>query len=155
MNRVTRLSPVPTISGGPTSIASVASIPGSPDPRIIYIVNDAGAPRVFPITSSATPAIDTNSFDAINITALAVAITSMTSGLTGTPSNFQQLTIRIKDNGTGRAITWGTSFISSGVALLPTTTIAGKTHHITLLYDPAAGSGAGRWVCMASDAVGY
>jgi len=34
----------------------------------------------------------------------------MTTNLSGTPTNFQSLIIRIKDNGTARAITWGDSF---------------------------------------------
>jgi len=34
----------------------------------------------------------------------------MTTNLSGTPTNFQSLIIRIKDNGTARAITWGASF---------------------------------------------
>jgi hypothetical protein len=55
------------------------------------------------------------------ITALAVAITGFT--MTGTPINGQLLWIAITDNGTPRAITWGTSFEASTVAL-PTTTVA-------------------------------
>ncbi len=62
--------------------------------------------RVTTITSSATPTINTDSCDAVTITALATAITSMTSGLSGTPTDFQKIIIRIKDNGTARAITW-------------------------------------------------
>ena len=62
--------------------------------------------RVTSEASSATPTINTDNSDAHSITALAVAITSMTTNLTGTPTNFQKLIIRIKDNGTARAITW-------------------------------------------------
>lgn len=108
-------------------------------------------PRVNTTASSATPAINTDTTDMFTITALAAAITSMTSGLTGTPIDGQRLTIRIKDNGTARAITWGTSFINSGVASLLGTTVVNKTHLISLLYDLAAA----KWVCVACDAVGY
>lgn len=39
------------------------------------------------------------------ITALAAAITSFTTNLSGTPTTGQKLIIRIKDDGTARAIT--------------------------------------------------
>jgi hypothetical protein len=96
------------------------------------------------ITSSATPAINTGTFNLTNvsITALATAITSMTSSLTGTPSNFDKLLIRIKDNGTIQTIAWGTSF--SG-ALLPTTTVISTPILIGFIYD----SVLSKWVCVA------
>jgi hypothetical protein len=89
--------------------------------------------------------------DQFNITALAVAITSFTTNLTGTPVSGQKLMIRIKDNGTARAITWGASFQSSGAATLPTTTVVNKTHHIGFIYDEVAT----KWVCLAVDTAGY
>lgn len=49
----------------------------------------------------------------------------MTTNISGTPTDFQKLLIRIKDNGTARAITWGASFEAKGVAL-PTTTVISK-----------------------------
>jgi hypothetical protein len=108
-------------------------------------------PRVNTTASSATPSINTDTTDQFTITALAAAITSMTTNLTGTPVDGQKLTIRIKDNGTARTITWGASFISSGVATLLATTVISKTHMIGLVYDSAAA----KWVCMAVDATGY
>jgi len=107
--------------------------------------------RVNTTASSATPSINTDTTDHFTITALAAAITSMTTNLTGTPRDGQKLMIRIKDNGTARAITWGASFVSSGVATLLATTVISKTHHIGLIYDSAAA----KWVCIAVDAVGY
>jgi hypothetical protein len=99
-------------------------------------------PRVTTITSSATPAINTDNCDSVNITALAAAITSMTSSLTGSPLNFQKLTIRIKDDGTARAIAWGASFEAKGCNL-PASTVAGKVTTVTLIYD----SIAAKWGC--------
>jgi hypothetical protein len=107
--------------------------------------------RVNTTASSATPAINVDTTDQFTITALAAAITSMTSGLSGTPRDGQKLMVRIKDNGTARAITWGASFQSSGVATLPTTTVINKTHMVGLIYDSAAAI----WVCVAVDATGY
>jgi len=80
------------------------------------------------VTSHATPTINTDTTDIFTITALAVAITSMTTNLSGTPVNGQKLIIRIKDNGTARAITWGASFASM-LATLPTTTVLSKTQY--------------------------
>ncbi len=100
--------------------------------------------RTNTITSHATPSINTNTTDIFTITALAEAITSMTTNLTGTPVNGQKLIIRIKDNGTARAITWGASFASRG-ATLPTTTVLGKYVYIGFLYN----STASVWDCVA------
>jgi len=115
------------------------------------LTNKRVTPRIGTTASSATPAIDVGLYDQFNITALAAAITSMTSGLSGTPTDGQKLLIRIKDNGTARAITWGASYVASGVATLPTTTVISKTHLVGLIYDSAAS----KWVCVASDATGY
>jgi hypothetical protein len=103
------------------------------------------APRVTTIVSSTTPAINTDNCDAVTITALAAAITSMTSSLTGTPANFDQLTIRIKDNGTARAIAWGASFASRG-ATLPTITVLSKVTTVTLIWNSVAAV----WDCIAA-----
>ena len=102
-------------------------------------------PRVGSIASSATPSIDTDSYDCYSITALAADITSMTSGLSGTPVNFQKLIIRIKDDGTARAITWGASFEAKGTAL-PTTTVLGKVLTVGFIYDTVTS----KWGCVAS-----
>lgn len=100
--------------------------------------------------SSATPAINVDTTDQFNITALAAAITSMTSGLSGTPLDGQKLMIRIKDNGTARAITWGASFASTGIATLLATTVVNKTHYVGLIYSLVTST----WDCVACDPVG-
>lgn len=102
-------------------------------------------PRVSTETSSATPTIDTDAVEHHSITALALAVTSMTSGLSGTPVNFQKLTIRFLDDGTGRAIAWGASYAAMGVAL-PTTTTASKVLTVGFIYD----SVDSKWGCVAS-----
>lgn len=102
-------------------------------------------------TSSATPTINTDSLDIYNITALAVNITSMTTNLSGSPTDGDRLLLRIKDNGTSRTITWGASFTSSGVATLLASTVAGKQHTVGLIYSSATST----WICMAVDSTGY
>ena len=99
-------------------------------------------PRVGSTTSSATPSINSDIYDAYSITSLAAAITSVT--VTGTPSNFQQLTVRIKDNGTARAIAWGAGFEAKGNAL-PTTTVISKVLTVGFLYDTVTS----KWGCVS------
>ena len=102
-------------------------------------------PRVTTITSNATPTINTDNCDAVTITALAADITSMTTNLSGTPVNFQKLIIRIKDDGTARAITWGASFAAKG-ATLPTTTVANKLLTVGFIYNTVTS----KWECVAA-----
>jgi hypothetical protein len=109
------------------------------------LTNKRVNPRVSSEASSATPTINTDNVDAHSITALAVAITSMTTNLSGTPVNFQKLIIRIKDDGTARAIAWGASFEAKGVAL-PTTTVISKVLTVGFIYDTVTS----KWGCVAS-----
>lgn len=101
--------------------------------------------RITTITSAAKPTINSDNCDVVDITAQGEAITSMTDNLSGTPTNFQTLIIRFKDDGTGRAITWGAKFEARGTSL-PTTTIASKILTIGLIYDTTTS----KWGCVAS-----
>ena len=102
-------------------------------------------PRTTTETSSATPTINTDNTDMHTITALAAAITSMTTNLSGTPVNGQKLIIRIKDDGTARGITWGASFASRG-ATLPTTTVLGKYQYNGFMWNSTTST----WDCVAT-----
>lgn len=141
------------VGNGASAVTAVAAptgtIVGTSDSQTL--TNKTLTPRVNTTASSATPSINTDTTDIFTITALAAAITSMTTNLTGSPVNGQRLTIRFKDNGTARAITWGASFASSGTATLLATTVVNKTHLVNLLYD----STAAKWICTACDLVGY
>jgi hypothetical protein len=135
-----------TLSRG---FAGVMLIEGNTVPTIVStntFTNKRITPRVTSIASSATPTINTDNCDAVTITAQSVAITSMTTNLSGTPTDFDKLLIRIKDNGTARAITWGASFVSSG-ATLPTTTVLSKVTTVGLIWDAVKS----KWVCIATD----
>ena len=98
--------------------------------------------EVYSVTSSATPSIHVEKYACVNITALAVNITGFT--ITGVPTDFQQLIVRIKDNGTTRNITWWSSFTSMW-ATLPTATTASKVTTVGFLYDFALG----KWGCVS------
>lgn len=91
--------------------------------------------RVGTVASHATPTINTDDYDMFTITALATAITSMTTNLSGTPTSGQKLIIRIKDDGTARGITWGASFRASSDLALPTTTTLGKTMYTGFIWN--------------------
>lgn len=99
--------------------------------------------RVVTVTQSATPAINTDNTDVASITGLAQAITSMTTNLTGTPVDGDALLIRITDNGTARAITWGSSFEASTIAL-PTTTVISTMLITEFVWNTATS----KWRCV-------
>ena len=101
--------------------------------------------RITTIVSSATPTVNTDNTDFVTITALAAAITSMTTNLSGTPANGDKLLYRIKDDGTARAIAWGASFANRG-ATLPTTTTLGKVTYVGLIWNSVAST----WDCVAA-----
>lgn len=107
------------------------------------LTNKRITPRVTTITSSATPTVNTDNCDIVDITALAAAITSMTTNLSGTPTVGQVLIFQIKDNGTARAITWGASFSAKGVAL-PTTTVISKLLTVAFMWNGST------WGCIGS-----
>lgn len=98
--------------------------------------------RVTTVTSSATPTFNTDTCDALTITAQTVPITSMTSGRTGTLSNFQRLLVRIFSV-SAQAITWGSDYVAGSVAL-PTTTVGGKVLVVGFIVDES-----GKLACEA------
>lgn len=99
--------------------------------------------RVGSDTSSATPTINTDNFDVYKLTAQAVDITSFTTNLTGTPNDYDTLTISITGTAT-RNITWGSSF-ENGAATLPTATSGTNTLDVMFRWN----STTSKWRCMA------
>lgn len=88
-------------------------------------------PRVQSVTSSAS-VTPTSLNDLVKITAQAAALTLVNPS--GTWDEGQSLMIRIKDNGTARAITFDTNYRAIGVTL-PTTTTISKTTYIGIIYN--------------------
>ena len=128
------------------SAAGVLAVEGVVVPSISStntLTNKRITARVWTAASDATPDVNSDDYDAVTITALAAAITDV--NVTGTPTNFQKLIFRIKDNGTARAIAWGTDFEAKGVAL-PTTTVLSKVLTVGFIYDTVTS----RWGCVAS-----
>lgn len=100
--------------------------------------------RVQSVTNASTVTPDADSNDCVDITALAQAVTI--AAPTGTPSNFQRLVIRFKDNGTARGITWNAAFTAGGTAL-PTTTVLSKIMNVAFRYNTA--NSLNKWQCLA------
>jgi hypothetical protein len=92
--------------------------------------------------NSATPAINTDKYDAVDITAQTAAITSLTAGLSGTPVANQMLKISFIGTGTF-AITHGADFESSTVTL-PTTTSGTNRLDAWYVYNAATS----KWRCV-------
>lgn len=89
------------------------------------------SPNVQTVTSAATVTpTDTN--DCIEITAQAVALTIANPA--STPINRHTLLFYILDNGTARAITWGSQYRGIG-GTLPSTTTAGKRMYVTAIWN--------------------
>jgi hypothetical protein len=109
------------------------------------LTNKRITPRILASTSnSATPTLNTDSYDIMVITNQTVAITSFTTNLTGTPTNGQKLWISI--TGTAAvAITWGASFEASTTAL-PTTTVTTARLDVGFVWN----STTTKWRCVAA-----
>lgn len=99
--------------------------------------------RVGSSASESTLTINSDSYDAYVVTALAAGCTI--AAPTGTPTQGQPLLIRLKDNGTARALTWNSIFRVVGVTL-PTTTVISKYNYIGAIFN----STDTKWDCIMS-----
>jgi hypothetical protein len=88
-------------------------------------------PQIQSVTSAATVTPTFNN-DMVKITAQAAALTLANWSGTAVPG--WGLAIRIKDNGTARAISFGTKYRAIGVTL-PTTTVISKTLYLGCIYN--------------------
>jgi len=95
-------------------------------------------------TSLATPTINTDNVDFYSLTAQTVDITSFTTNLSGTPTEGQTLWIAITGTA-ARAITWGSSFEASTIAL-PTTTVTTNRLDVAFIWN----SISSKWRCVGS-----
>lgn len=99
------------------------------------LTNKRVTPRIGTEASSATSTPTADSVDQWNVTALAAA--DAIAAPTGTPTDGQALILRIKDNGTARALTWNAIYRESSNLALPSTTVISKTMYCEFLYNAA------------------
>lgn len=88
--------------------------------------------RVQSVASAATVTPNADTDDMVKITAQAAALAL--ANPTGTPTEGQGMVIRIKDNGTARAITYDTEYRVVGVTA-PSTTVISKTLYIAMVRN--------------------
>lgn len=108
--------------------------------RVYTLQDKAGVvglvvPRIISATSYTTSTtIDASITDVYAITAQAGAL--LFNNPTGSPQDGQGLVIRIKDNGTARALTYGSEF-RGVVGALPSTTVLSKILYMAFMYNSA------------------
>ena len=102
----------------------------------LTVTNKRLTPRVTVTTTpgGTTLTPDSTNNDMHGYSALTKAITI--NAPSGTPTDYQPMGYRFKDDGTGRALTWDPIFRAIGVTL-PTTTTANKTLHVFTRYNSA------------------
>lgn len=101
--------------------ASGRALVGSSAPKITSTVT----------SNTITPDADT---DLVRPAALAAGTTI--ANPSGTPADGAGFVLELKDNGTARALTWGSKY-ASRVGTLPSTTVAGKQHLVGVSYNAA------------------
>ena len=122
---------------GPTAEANAGQNVSTADVEISGKVYASGGTLIRSVflTTSASITPSSADSDQYNITGLSEPATI--NPPSGTPINGQRLTIRIKDDGTARALTWVTT--SGGYRVigttLPNNTIATKTTYVGCIYN--------------------
>lgn len=105
------------------------------------------APRISTIASTATLTPDVNDYDIVAVSAQAQALTI--AAPSGSQSDGQRVTIRLRDDGTARALTWNAAYSSWDGSAFPTTTVIGKT----MIYEFVWNAGTSKWDLLAGNPV--
>jgi len=104
------------------------------------LTNKRVTQRVITTANDASAVIDVDVTDQYELSAMSAA-TEFT--VTGTPTDGQKLIIRLKDDGTTRALTW--TFATQVGVTLPVTTTVSKWHYCGFIYN----LGATAWHAVA------
>lgn len=141
---LTKLVETVDATTGASGKSTIDNILAKNDARTKTLSNTRINIRTGSTTSSATPTINTDNVDFYSLTAQAADITSFTTNLSGTPVEGQKLWIAITGTA-ARAITWGTSFEASTVAL-PTTTVTTARLDVGFVWNTVTS----KWRCVAA-----
>jgi len=129
-----------------TSVSSSSTDVQYPSAKLLYdqllpkitttststLTNKWVQPRVYSVASNTSLTPEKSTYDIFHITALAGAIT-INNHSTTTPADGDQMRIRLLDDGTARAITFGNKYLAKGGIALPTTTTVSK--NITMGFE--------------------
>lgn len=96
------------------------------------LTNKRITPRVDTVVSGSTITPTSDASDQYTVTALAATATF--AAPSGTPTDGQKLTIRIKDNGTPQTLSWNSTYREIGVTL-PLTTTASKVIYVGCIWN--------------------
>lgn len=110
---------------GPLTVAAGSAVIIAPNGDISGRIK----PRVLSTSSTTSLTVNSDTTDLQNVTALAIGMTVNTP--TGSPVDGQLLKFFIKDNGTGRTLTWGAIFHNSP----PANTTANLTMQLWFQYN--------------------
>lgn len=113
-----------------TKTAPSGTVIGTTDTQTL--TNKRVTARISTTASSGTPTPNADTDDEYTVTALAADATF--GAPTGTPTEGQKLIIRIKDNGTSRALAWNAIYRAVGITL-PTATAISKTLYVGCIYN--------------------
>ena len=132
----------PTGADGPTGVQGPSGTTGPTGPQgntgpvglatVDTLTNKRITKRVQSVSSAATVTPSWDNDDEVQITAQALGLTLANPA--GTPTSGQPMIIRIKDNGTARAIGYGAGYRAIGVTL-PATTVLGKTLYLGIIWN--------------------
>lgn len=126
------LSISPALTGSPTVPTQSQGDNSTKAASTAYV--DRALPLIVSAASYTTSTtINADITDLYIITAQAGAL--LFNAPSGTPNQGQQLLIRIKDNGTARALTYNAIFRASSDLALPSTTVLSKTLYLGFIYN--------------------
>jgi hypothetical protein len=118
------------------SLGTAGQVLSSNGTSVYWTTVATGGVRSVSITTASTITPTSDTADQYNVTALASSPATIAAP-SGSPTNGQKLVIRLKDNGTGRTLSWTTTsggYRAIGVTL-PNTTVANKTTYVGCIYN--------------------
>lgn len=125
-----------------TKTAPSGTVMGHTDTQTV--TNKRVQPRVYSAASTATLTPEIDTYDIFHLTAQAAGLT-IANHSTSTPADGEQIKIRLLDNGTARAITFGTNYVAKGGIALPTTTTISKNMEFGFEWN----ANLGKWNLLA------